>query len=117
MSGHAIAALSGDKLGVAYWHGGIRPKDGALTPQPMARCGEPGDGYVYITTDRDLAATYAATLPGSWVMEVEPVGEVEPDPGSILTTSFRCGSARVVRSYSISNAEREQRARMVGRFA
>ncbi|WIY84316.1 hypothetical protein [Propionimicrobium sp. PCR01-08-3] len=100
-----------------YWHGGIRPKDGLLTPQPMARCGEPGDGYVYITTDRDLAATYAATLPGSWVMEVEPVGEVERDPGSILATSFRCRSARVLWSYSISNAEREQRVRSVGRFA
>lgn len=102
---------------IKYWHGGIRPKNGALTPQPMARSGAPGDGYVYITTDRDLAATYAATLPGSWVMEVQPVGEVERDPGSVLTTSFRCRSARVLRSYSISNAEREQRARAVRRFA
>ena len=97
-----------------YWHGGCYPADGILAPQPITRAGTAGDGWVYIASDRDLAATYAATLPGSWVMEVEPIGEVEPDPGSMLGTSFRCRSARVVRRYTLSRTEREQRARVVG---
>lgn len=93
-----------------YWHGGSYPSGGVLTPQPVMRSGANSDGWVYITTERDLAATYAATLPGSWVMEVEPIGAVEPDPGSILHTSWRCRSARVVRRYSLSNRERATRS-------
>ena len=100
-----------------YWHGGRYPLDGRLEPQPTMRAGVPGDGYVYITTERDLAATYAATLPGSWVMQVVPVGDVEPDPDSILGTSFRCRGAVVVRRYTISNAERATRAAAVGVYS
>lgn len=93
-----------------YWHGGRRPADGVLTPQATMRSGRPGDGFVYITTSRDLAATYAATLPGSWLMQVEPVGGVETDPESMLSaTSFRCREAVVVRSYTLSRAERAER--------
>lgn len=92
-----------------YWHGGRVPKDGTLTPQPLMRSGRAGDGYVYITTERDLAATYAATMPGSWLMQVEPIGPVEPDPESMLATSFRCAAATVLRRYTLSNAERSQR--------
>lgn len=93
-----------------YWHGGRRPVDGKLTPQPLMRSGRPGDGWVYITTNRDLAATYAATLPGSWLMQVDPVGEVEPDPESMLSgVSFRCREAVVLRSYTLSRAERDER--------
>lgn len=99
-----------------YWHGGKFPTDGVLTPQDQMRDGGEGDGYVYVTTERNLAATYAATLPGSWVMEVEPVGEVEADPQSILTTSFRCRSAVVLRRYTISNREREARSRVVNQI-
>lgn len=90
-----------------FWHGGRYPADGTLTPQPTMRSGEQGDGYVYVTTDRSLAVMYAATLTGSWLMEVEPEGEVEPDPGSMLDTSFRCRSARVLRRYDLPRAERE----------
>lgn len=97
-----------------YWHGGRCPTGGTLKPQPAMRSGRESDGYVYVTTERDLAATYAATLPGSWVMEVEPVGEIEIDPESILTTSFRCREARVLRRYSLSNKERAARSRAVG---
>lgn len=96
-----------------YWHGGRYPADGILTPQPAMRDGRPGDGFVYVTTERDLAATYAATLPGSWVMEVEPIGDLERDPESILDTSFRCREARVIRRYSISRTERAIRAHTV----
>lgn len=98
---------------VTYWHGGRYPNDGILTPQPLARSGEAGDGWVYVTTNRDLAATYAATLPGSWLMQVEPVGDVEPDPGSILDYSMRCRSARVLRRYSIPATMRAERSRTV----
>lgn len=98
---------------MTFWHGGRAPADGVLLPQELMRSGEPGNGYVYVTTERDLAATYAATLPGSWLMKVEPVGAVERDPESILSTSFRCQSAVVVARYTISNAERRTRARSV----
>lgn len=100
---------------MTYWHGGKRPPDGVLRPQALARYGGPGDGWVYVTTDRGLAMTYAATLPGSWVMEVLPVGEVEVDPDSILGTSFRCREARVVRSYTVPNVERAARQASVRR--
>lgn len=90
-----------------YWHGGRYPKDGVLTPQPVMRSGREGDGWVYISTDQSLAAMYAGTLRGSWVMEVEPIGEVEPDPESALDTSFRCRSARVLRRYELSRTERD----------
>ncbi|AXH70165.1 ADP-ribosyltransferase [Microbacterium phage Ramiel05] len=92
-----------------WWHGGRFPADGLLIPQPMMRSGRPGDGWVYITSERDLAATYAATLRGAWLMQVEPVGDIEPDPESRLDTSFRCRSARVLRRYTLSRAELEQR--------
>ena len=95
-----------------YWHGGRYPVDGILTPQPTMRSGSPGDGHVYVTTDRDLAAQYAATLPGSWLMQVEPIGDVEPDPGSTLTYSLRCRSARVLRRYTLSAAARDARGRL-----
>jgi hypothetical protein len=97
-----------------YWHGGRYPASGTLEPQTEMRSGRPGDGYVYVTTNRDLAATYAATLPGSWLMQVQPVGDVEPDPESILDYSFRCRTARVVRRYTISRAERISRSSAVG---
>jgi len=99
---------------MTFWHGGRFPIDGILRPQPMMRAGVPGDGFVYVTTERDLAATYAATLPGSWVMQVQPVGPVEPDPDSMLGTSFRCREAVVLRRYSLSKAERSARAATVG---
>lgn len=99
-----------------YWHGGRYPSGGVLTPQPVMRSGNPGDGFVYVTTNRDLAATYAATLPGSWLMQVEPEGAVEADPESILDYSFRCPSAKVIRRFTISNAERDERMAVMGRI-
>ena len=99
---------------MTYWHGGRVPADGILRPQETMRSGKPGDGYVYITTDRDLAATYAATLPGSWLMQVEPLGGVEPDPESILDYSFRCREAKVIRQYTLSSRERARRRWAVG---
>ena len=96
-------------MSITYWHGGIYPADGILAPQPITRAGTASDGWVYVASDRNLAATYASTLPNSWLMEVEPIGPVEPDPGSMLHTSWRCRSARVLRRYRLSNAERGRR--------
>jgi hypothetical protein len=101
---------------MTWWHGGRYPADGILTPQETSRSGDDGDGFVYITTDRGLAATYAATLTGSWLMEVEPVGDVEPDPDSLLGTSFRCREAKVLRRYDLPRQEREERRRTVERL-
>lgn len=101
---------------MTWWHGGRYPQSGILAPQPMMRSGRPGDGFVYITTDRDLAATYAATLRGSWLMEVEPLSAVEADPESMLDTSFRCLYAKVLRRYELSRAEREHRRAVMSRF-
>lgn len=101
---------------MTFWHGGVRPADGLLVPQEMSRSGDAGDGWVYVTTSRYLAATYAATLPRSWVMEVEPVGQVERDPGSILDCSFRCRSAVVLRSFTLSREERTDFAQHVQRI-
>lgn len=91
-----------------YWHGGALPQDHVLTPQPTRRDGTQGDGWVYITTNRDLAATYAATLPG-YLMEVIPDGPVEADPGSMLSYSLRCRTARVVRVHLLTGRERRKR--------
>lgn len=99
-----------------YWHGGRYPANGILEPQAEMRSGRDGDGFVYVTTERDLAATYAATLPGSWIMQVEPIGELETAPESILGTSFRCRSAKVIRRYTLSNAERAKRDLTVARI-
>jgi len=101
---------------VKWWHGGRFPADGLLLPQPTMRSGRPGDGWVYITTDRDLAATYAATLRGSWLMEVEPIGPIEVDPESRLETSFRCGSARVLRRFTLSRDELTRRRDVMARL-
>lgn len=104
--------------GVTYWHGGGHVDGDLLVPQPAAstRSGEP-DGWLYITTSRDLAATYAATADGrSWLYEVEPLSDVERDPGSLFDYSLRTRSARIVRRFTISNRERDARRRSVARF-
>lgn len=93
-----------------YYHGGHQPRHGILRPQPVRRDGHPGNGYVYVTTERALAATYASTLPGGVVMEVAPEGKLEPDPESILGTSYRVRRARVIRSWRLPDRERAARA-------
>ena len=101
---------------MTYWHGGRYPKGGLLTPQPSMRSGREGDGFVYVTTEPDLAATYAATLPGAWLMQVEPVGDIEPDPESMLATSFRCREARVLRRFDLPRPELEARRAVMARI-
>lgn len=71
------------------------------------------DPEAFFPHRQDGAATYASTLPGGVVMEVHPLGRLERDPESMLGTSFRCRSARVIRWQRLSKWEREARSRMV----
>lgn len=53
---------------------------------------------VYVTTDRAAALMYAATVKRGVIYEVEPVGQVEPDPDCTAPgLSFQCEKARVLR--------------------
>jgi hypothetical protein len=102
-----------------YWHGGPTVRgDMLLPPSATGRCrSDPDDhagGWVYITSTRSLAETYAATCRG-WIYEVEPIGAVENDPGSILRPgqSLRCPAARIVRRFRLSRADGERMAAVV----
>lgn len=96
-----------------YWHGGPRIVGDEIAPPSehgKARVCH-GDPFVYITPERGLALNYATTCNG-WLYEVEPIGEIEQDPDSILPPgdSLRCPRARIVRRFKPSRAEREARA-------
>jgi hypothetical protein len=87
-----------------FWHGGAAIAGNLLV--------HPADSGLPVTTERGLAEMYAATAEGTaWIYEVEPIGPLEPVPPLIAgspTVSYRCGSARVLRRYTVS-AERRQR--------
>lgn len=106
---------------MTFWHGGPTVRGDMLLPSTETgryRSGDgPTDPHVYITPSRSLAATYAATCRG-WVYEVEPVGDVEQVPGSILAPgqSLRCPAARIIRRFRLSRAESERIARVVARL-
>lgn len=57
---------------------------------------------------------HGGRYPVAGILTPQPMARVEPDPDSFLGTSFRCRSARVLRRYSLSNAERSARAAAVG---
>ena len=98
-----------------WYHGGSLIRGDRLDPQPdnLTRSGE-SDGWVYITTSRSLAATYASTCEGqAFVHEVRPDHDPEPDPGSMLTYSFRCTGGSILKRLSISNSERALRSSTV----
>ena len=105
---------------MTYWHGG--PKIVGTVVRPPAETGvcrsDPeatGDGWVYITPRRHLAMTYAATCHG-WLYEVEPIGEVEQDPGSVLPpgASLRCRAATIVRRFRPSRSEADAVRQLIG---
>jgi hypothetical protein len=101
---------------VKFWHGGPRiVGDQVLPPSEtgFARVTH-GEPWVFITPERGLALNYAATCNG-WLYEVEPIGEVEQDPESMLApgASLRCPSARIIRRFKPSRAEVEQRRWLV----
>lgn len=53
---------------------------------------------VYITTEMNAALLYAASVKNGVIYEVEPIGDVEPDPDCTMNgLSFQCDKARVLR--------------------
>lgn len=99
-----------------YWHGGPRIVGDEITPpieHGRARVCH-GERWVYITPERGLALNYAVTCHG-WLYEVEPIGEIEQDPESILPlgASLRCPRARIIRRFKPSRVERDERAFLV----
>lgn len=96
---------------MTWWHGGGRVPGDLLLPGDVTGYTRAAGDAVYITTDRSLAETYAATVDGpAWLYEVEPIGEPEPTPPLIggPTVSYRCPQARILRRYTLSNARRAQ---------
>lgn len=110
-----------------YFHGGPR---GLKMILPSSQTGAPslasygGEGIcrrdaVYITTDPDAALIYAAghhSLNGT-VYEVEPVGELRPDPDCTLPgLAFEASSARVIREMRPRGKDlKKVRRELVGR--
>ena len=105
---------------VKFYHGG-RPgmKTGQFilapavtgTSKTLANYGAEGlcrRDRVYVTTDHVAAAMYAgmySTKKAGWVYEVEPVGEVEPDPDcSQPGLSFSAEKARIIKVYRLGPA-------------
>lgn len=92
-----------------YYHGGPegRQRGAYVLPPTVTRtasCSEYGGSSVhrrdrvYVTTDFNAALLYAAAVPRGVVYQVEPVGELEPDPDcSQEGLSYQCTKARVLR--------------------
>ena len=85
-------------MSVRYYHGGPKVDGTHILPPSVTGAARVmhGEHYVCVTTEYTLALTYAATCDG-WVYEVAPDGPVVRDPDSMLDTSLRCPSARIVR--------------------
>lgn len=100
---------------VKYYHGGVsglKPKDRIRCSRSIGLSPLLAKGYtcdpekVYVTTDYDVARSYAAHYGRirSWtyggdVYQVQTVGEVLPDPDyDGVGDAFSCGSARVKRA-------------------
>lgn len=107
---------------VTYWHGGpaglpvgavlvprtqlpaLPPAYAAVHPLMQAmtdQASEHDPGYVYVSTDPDLAGQFAglhALHPtGGALYKVEPLGDLATDP-DFPTVGLRCSSARVLSS-------------------
>ena len=97
---------------MTWWHGGPRIVGFRLDPPAVtgvcrSDAQDLDDPWVYISSSKGLATTYASSCTNGWLYEVEPVGEVSQDPGSILAagTSMRCHSALILRRFKPSRAE------------
>mgnify|MGYP003426303983 CR=1 FL=1 len=94
---------------MTYWHGSGRIDGNWLTPPSEhgnARVCH-GEPFVYLTPTRSLALSYASTTDCPWLYEVEPIGEVEQDPDSLLPPgeSVRCERAKILRRFKPSRVE------------
>lgn len=88
-----------------------------LPPSETGRCRSGDDEHVdvvFVAAERGLALTYAATCNG-WLYEVDPIGEVRQDPGSILApgVSMMCDRARILRRWKPSRVEVDRRVALV----
>lgn len=107
---------------VRFYHGGqagLRVGGFILPPSESAATGtlyESGTARVarrdrvYVTPDYTCALMYAAMHPsGGGVYEVEPLGEIVPDPDcTVHGLSYECARARIVIARSISNVTRRK---------
>jgi rifampin ADP-ribosylating transferase len=100
---------------MSYFHGGPRgfqPKALLLPPtlthtksttDYVGKCVHRPD-RVYVTTQYSAALLYAAAFNRGVIYEVEPVGDVEPDPDCTLDgLSFQCERARIVKVHKVSD--------------
>lgn len=92
-----------------YFHGGPigRQRGAFLLPPAVTRSASCSDycdhevhrkDRVYVTTDEAAALLYACASKNGVIYEVEPIGELEPDPDcSMSGLSFQCQKAKVLR--------------------
>jgi len=92
-----------------YFHGGYGGlKEGGILLPPSITgaksCADYGAGHVcrrdkvYVSVDVEDARLVAALTPAGKVYQVEPLGDVSPDPDcNIPGVSFECDRARVIR--------------------
>lgn len=97
---------------VRYFHGGVpglrtgdlvRPPadtgvERTCTAHVVAMGGQARADRVYVTSARDVARVFAALYPDGALYQVEPVGELVPDPDCrSVGVSWEVPAARVVR--------------------
>lgn len=113
-----------------FYHGG-RPgiqRGAFLLPPEITKaksCSEFGAAgvhrrdRVYVTTVKTAAAMFASGVRRGVIYEVEPIGEIEPDPDCTLPgLSFQCQKARVIRVIKLNPADLEaDRSILVGEEA
>lgn len=101
----------------SYYHGGPRgfQRGAMLLPPSITKVRSTTDlvgandvhrnDRVYVTTDINAALLYAAAFNRGVIYEVEPVGELEPDPDcSLEGLSFQCERARIKHIQKISDS-------------
>lgn len=105
----AGVTLTGLSAGTAFWHGGRPglPRGSFVLPPSITRVKSLSDygaagvhrrDRVYVTTTQAVALMYAAGVPKGVIYQVEPHGEIEPDPDCTLPgLSFQCERARILR--------------------
>lgn len=117
---------------MTFWHGGKPGIKGGWVLPPDETGEVPVKAYVedqdtshvrtdmvYVTNDRYWADFYAAWYPaksGGWVYEVEPEGDMTPDPDWLGTVNdrtapnpaFYVARARIVRRFTLARARREE---------
>ena len=111
------------KPAARYFHGGnrgLKVGDYILPPSETGRDSASDFGAqivhrrdrVYVSTRQSDAEFFASTCPKPVVYEVEPQGEIEPDPDCISGVSFACPKAKIisVRKISGKNIKKHRKA-------